>query len=297
MKSVGASLLILVFFFAPACASHPQFESVEPTLESFEPFDIPLEVNTRGVASLSLETSEGPIEFLLDTGADQALLIRAGAPVEDQLTRIGSEWKANAAGRMRLVPVYAIPEINLGPLQFTNVRAPVEHAKLPSYMPGQAVLGRGMLEGLTLDIDMPASRFGVLPSGALPDDFEDHDWITTDLVAINDGPVIRAQIDDSESTVRLVLDTGAITSHPDGAFGIVELPSDLTSDPSDESRPPIYRAQSVRIGEADIGPMSFYDMVHRFPRNTEGFLGNVLFPRFRVLIDPAARKVHLLEAD
>jgi hypothetical protein len=209
------------------------------------------------------------------------------------LERAGSEWKSNARGEFGPMPVYRIDRVTLGSLTFRDVRAVGESSTFPEFMPGDGVLGRGLLEGLTLDIDLPGGRLGVLPAGMKPPDFDASQWQAVPLLAMDDGPVVSMRIDDSDRALAVVLDTGAIANGPEGAYGVVELPGDLDADDELVEGLPMYRAQDVRLGEVSIGPMRFLVMDHADPPGTDGFLGNALYAARRVLVVPSEEKVFL----
>lgn len=284
--ALGASAL-------SACSSASPFASVQPALVAFEPFDLPLQVNEYGAATVTVPTSAGTLQLILDTGADQAMLLRADSPAATNLVQVGSMMKWNANGQMDRAPVYRIDELTLGPLRFTGVRAPLDRTEFPAFMPGDGVLGRGLLGDLTLDIDLPAHRLGLLPAGSLPRDFDARDWMEVPLLAYDNGPVVPVHVDGSARMLRLVMDTGAIATGPEGSCGVIELPTDLAPASEVVAGLPFYRARSVRLGDAMIGPMDFFVVDHPQPPGTQGFLGNVLYQHWRVLIVPARRKVFL----
>ncbi len=287
------SLSVCLIVGASGCSSTPPFATVEPTIESFESFALPLQVNDHGVATVAVQTSAGPLQLILDTGADQALLLRTDAPVAAHLKRVGSQTKWYANGKLDRTAVLGIPELTLGPLKYTNVRAPLESTEFPQFMPGDGVLGRGLLGNMTLDIDLPGKRLGLLPPGSLPRDFRAQDWIEVPLLAYDNGPVVPVQIDNSTHTLRMVMDTGAIATGSEGSYGVVELPSDLSPTADKVDGLPVYRAQTIHIGAASLGAMNLFVVKHPQPPGTHGFLGNVLYTRHRVLIVPATKTVYL----
>jgi len=278
------------------CAALPMYTSVDQDLADFEPFDLPLEVTEHGVALVTVQSAAGPLRLILDTGADQAVIVRTDSPVAASLPSVGSEWKARASGPFSRVPVYQLEEVYIGPLTFNKVRAPAEASEFPEFMPGDGMLGRGLLEGLTLDIDMPGRRLGILPAGVLPRDFNHDDWLAVPLLSMHDGPVVPMRLDDSETVLRIVLDTGAIAFADDDLYGVVELPRDLEPSPDQIEGLPVYRAANVRLGDAPIGPMRLFVMDHPQPPNTEGFLGSPLQMQWRILIVPAEKRVYLRRA-
>ena len=280
--------LIIVSLLIAACTSSPPYRAVTPGLDSFEAFEIPLRMNDQGVLFVSLEASAGPLELILDTGADQALLLFDSTQYE----RVGRQWKWNASGRLVRAPVLLIPDIQIGPLVYSCVRAPVEDLQLPPYMAvANGVLGRACLEGLTLDIDGPRGKLGVLPAGERPDDFERNRWLEVELLDMSNGPMIPMRLDDSAYTLRVVLDTGAIATGKDEPYGVVELPTDLEPLLEQERGLPVYQAESVRLGTEQFGPMRFYVKHHLQPPGTHGFLGNALYMNRRVIIEPVAQRV------
>ncbi len=295
-NDVVRSALGLVSIALCGCSHAPPYADVHPAIESFEPFEIPLQVNEQGVATLTVETSAGPLQLILDTGADQAMLIRADSPAAGQLEQAGTAWKSYGSGKMVRAAVYAIDEATLGPLHYTGVRAVSEVSDFPAFLPGDGVLGRGLLGEMTLDIDLPRRRLGLLPPAALPSDFNDAQWIKAPLLDYRNGPVAAVHLDGSSRTLRLVLDTGAIAIGPEGSYGVVELPADLSPAPDRVEGLPVYRARSVRIGGSDIGPMNFFVVNHPQPPGTHGFLGNALYRQHRVLIVPASRMVCIQRA-
>lgn len=282
---------LLVLSTLPACSGPTHTPPAE--ISSFDGVYLPLTVNDHGVPNLSVETSAGPLNLILDTGADQALLLREDSPVIASLERVGSEMKFDAAGGLRLAPVYRLDEVAVGPLRFTEVRAPLESSAFPEFMPGDGVLGRALLGEMTLDIDLPNRTLGVLPPAELPDDFADREWIEAPLLGYDDGPVIAVRLDESEEDLRMVLDTGAIATGPEGRYGVVELPADLTAEPDPVEGLPVYRAGEVRVGERSLGSMPFFVMHHPQPPDTQGFLGNVLFAGRRVIINPMLERVYI----
>lgn len=280
------------------CSTSQPNRSIEPEQLAFEPFDLPLEFNEHGVASVTIETSVGAIELVLDTGADQAILLQNDATIAEELERVDTEWHFSADGRLQRTAVYRFDEVRLGPLTFSEVRAPVEATDLPDFFAGQGMLGRALLEGLTLDIDVPGRRLGILPPGQLPDGFDPRAWYAIPLLSMDDGPVIPVHIDGSTRELHMVVDTGAIANGPGGFYGIVELPSDLPQPTEKHRGLPVYRAQSVRLGDLDIGSMHFFVMHYPEPPGTHGFLGNVLTERYRILIEPHTSQMYIhLPAD
>ncbi len=275
------------------CSSLPMYTSVDQNLATFEPFHVPLEVTEHGVALLTVQSSAGPLQLILDTGADQAMLIRMDSPVAESLPQAGAEWEAGASGGLSRVPVFQLDEVHIGPLTFNDVRAPAESSAFPDFMPGDGMLGRGLLVGLTLDIDMPVGRLGILPAGALPSDFNRDDWLAVPLLSMHDGPVVPMRLDDSETTLRMVLDTGAIAFADDDLYGIVELPRELKPARDQVEGLTVYRAANVRLGDVPVGPMRFFVMNHPQPPNTEGFLGSVLQMQWRIVIVPTEDRVYL----
>lgn len=284
-----------VLLFLAGCSTPLPYRSVEPALDSFEPFELPLHVNASGVATLMVESSAGPLELILDTGADQAILLRTDSRAVDGLQRTGSQWKSNASGKLVRTPVYGIDEIQIGPLRYQDVAAPLEESEFPPFMPGDGVLGRGLFEGLTLDINMPAGTLGIYTAGALPPDIDDQRWIVAPLVSMDDGPVVHVWLDQSTVTRALVLDTGAIAIGEGGLYAMVELPDDLAAPHTAEDRP-VYDAELVHLGDGAIGPISFFVVAHAQPPGTHGFLGNALFDTHRVVIDPAGMRVFIRPA-
>ncbi len=288
---------ILICSCGGGCSTTQPYETVTPGLELFEPFDVPLTVNEQGVAVVTVLTSMGPVELILDTGADQAILLRTDSEVINSLPRTGAQWKSSASGVLRRAAAYRIEAVSIGPLQFTGVEAVEEESSLPEFMPGDGVLGRGLIEGLTLDIDLPASRLGIYPAGVLPPDINDDGWIVAPLDSIHNGPVVNVRLDDSTTIRSLVLDTGAIALGDDGLYGLIELPDDIRPTRSADSDYPVFDARNVHVGDADIGPLSFYVKEYSQPPGTHGFLGNALFATHRVIIDPLGKRVFIRSAD
>jgi len=288
---IWAGICFLSSITLTGCGAERPYRSMQPT--QFAPFELPLTMNDRGVPLVTIETSAGPIRLILDTGADQAVLLQPDSPIIASLEQVGSERHFRADGHLASVPVYELEYVELGPLRFTGVRSPTIHDTLPDYMEGDGMLGRGLLNGLTLDIDGPGGRLGILPPGSRPADFDDVTWREVPLLSIHNGPVVPVQIDSSAETLRMVIDTGAIAFGPDGPYAIVELPGDLEQGDELLGALPVYHARSVRLGDADIGPMRFVVMNHPEPPGTEGFLGNALTQSRRIIIDGAAEVVFI----
>ena len=294
MHRVRAVLSSLLLVLAVAgCRPAPSFESVAPALDAFEPFELQLRMNEQGVLIVDVESSEGPLELILDTGADQAMLLFEGSLSDPpRFERVGSQGKWNASGRFVRAPVLLVPELQIGPLRYAGARAPIEDMRLPPFMSGaDGVLGRACFDGLTLDIDGPGRRLGVLPAGARPADFDERSWHEVELLDMRNGPVVPLRLDESTHELRVVLDTGAIARGSGGSYGVVELPPDLEPRPDLEHGLPVYHAKSVLLGDAQLGPMRFYVKHHPQPPRTQGFLGNALYMHRRVIIEPAAQRV------
>ena len=93
-----------------------------------------------------------------------------------------------------------------------------------------------------------------------------------------------------------MLDTGAIAFDDDGAYGIIELPPNVAPTERSGDRPPVYRCAELRVGTASLGAMPLFVIDHPQPPNTHGFLGNVLFPTHRVVIDLTGMMVYIRAA-
>ena len=293
-----AFAIVIAIVCAAGCSSIPPYASVSPDPATVRAFSIPLRVTDAGALLVTVESSIGPLELVVDTGADQPLLLRAAADRHTALPRAGHEWSGRAHGAITRRPVHTLGTLTLGPLQFRDVAVTVDDTALPEFMGTDGLLGRRLLDGFTLDFDAPNGRLSMLPGGTLPEEVtaSPEQWTAVPIDDLAYGPVIVVTLDDNPAPRRVVLDTGAIAFGPDGFLGIIELPRGVAPTERPADGPPIHRPAVMRAGDQPIGPFPLYVIDHPQPPRTHGFLGNVLFATHRVVIDPAGLTVYLRPA-
>lgn len=254
-----------------------------------------MRVNEVGVGFVTLQTEAGTAELALDTGAAEAIQLRPGTAILEGLNAIGRRWSANAYGRLSRRPVYDLREVHIGGRRIEQVRAVEMRDKLPEIVQADGLLGLDLFDGRTLDIDLPAGRLGVFPSGELPSDFIDQEWVTVPIVDDRNGYMVEIRVDDHPEVFRMVLDTGAVAYGSETTYGILDLPRRLKVHADNSVKPPVYQAELVHLGSGTIGSMAFLDLRFPEPPGADGFLGNALFRNHRVVIDPGQGRVHVAD--
>ncbi|MEZ5977552.1 MAG: hypothetical protein R3F34_04970 [Planctomycetota bacterium] len=285
------ALLLLAALALQACTTVPPYASVEPGIDAFEPFDVPLRVDAHGVLHVEVETSDGLLDLIVDTGADHAVLLRSDTEARERFAVVDREWHGNASGNWSRTAVRLVPWLRIGALRFTDVRAPEEGSDLPDFMTGDGMIGRGLLGEVALDVDAPHRRLGVAPSGWEPGDDERGAWTRVALLATEDGAVVPVEVDGSGRVLRVVLDTGAIAFADDVDFGLLDPAPDLGATGERDEGLPVHRATSVRLGGVELGAADFFLLEHPDPPRTDGFLGPMLHRRVRYVLDLAAGAV------
>lgn len=220
-------------------------------------------------------------------GPPHASQLPAGSPLLDGLDTVGHEMSANAKGRLSRRQVFEVSSLSIGQATASDVRVVEMNEPLSPLYGADGLLGMDLFRGLVLDIDFRSRRLVVFPPGHLPYDFTRQEWITVPLLDTKYGFSIEIGVDDHPEQFRMVLDSGAIAYRSNTHYSILDLPRDLRERADTSSDIPVYRANQVRIGNGSIGPMPFLDLDFSNPPRHDGFLGNALLIRHRVVIDPA----------
>ncbi len=209
------------------------------------------------------------------------------------LEPIGRERSADARGRRSRRSVFEISECTIGDVPLGTVYATQLNEPLAPIYGADGLLGTDLFSGLVLDIDFLSERFVVLPPGQLPRDFTRTDWITVPLVDDKHGFAVEIQLDGYPEVFRAILDSGAVAYGSNTHYAILDLPPELRGLADTSGEPAVYWAGLVRLGNGTIGPVPFLDIAFPEPPGQDGFLGNALFVRHRVVIDPSNDTVYI----
>ena len=289
---VGCCVLVLIAlaFGLSACTSRTM--TTKPLVVS-DPLVLPLRVTDSGVGVVVLRSAGGTANLALDTGAPYAIQLPKGSPVLSGLDPIGRDLSADAHGRRTRRHVFEIPECAIGEAPLRTVYAMELNEPLPPMFGADGLLGMDLFSGLVLDIDFQSERLLVLPPGELPPDFAQTEWITVPLVDDRHGFTIEIQLNDHPRVFRAILDSGAVAYGSKTHYAILDLPRELRALADTSSETAVYWADLVRLGNGTIGPVPFLDIALPEPPGQDGFLGNALFVRHRVVIDPSNDTVYI----
>ncbi|MGK6318257.1 aspartyl protease family protein [Sphingomonas sp. DT-204] len=293
---VAGLFLCLLLGTAPAAAEAPAVELAHDTAKQWVSFDL-----TPGNQIRFTMTVNGrPAVAVLDTGVTHSLISRRFA--EAIGLRPEAAGRADAIGGTVPLGWATVESLTIGGLTRTGGRLAVTDLKAiatGSAEPVDMLVGSDLLGRQALDIDYDARRFRLLPSGRLP-----FAGISVPLSVAPGSGVFLSELSIGRQRFKpVIVDTGDgssvtlsrevwgsarmpatpfTTAYAFGLGGAIE--TDLTVLPAIRLAGLTARNVEVRIeGEDGFSQLT----------GTAGRIGSGLLQRYRVLIDPAARRMVL----
>ncbi|HEU4959552.1 MAG TPA: aspartyl protease family protein [Sphingomonas sp.] len=294
-------LLLLLAGFAPAPpiapgAVAPVSRLAPDSARQWVPFTLTPGNQVRFTAMLDGK----PVTAILDTGLSTSVLSRDY--VRTAGLRVAQKGNATVIGGMVPIGWAATRSLSLGGL--TRRGGEIAVADIPALAAGggqsiDLLVGPDLLKGYALDIDYPAGRFRLLPSGQLP--------FRGASAPLGISPATNVYLTDGTLGGRrlhpLVVDTG------DGSMLTVSHRAWQAAEPDP---PPMTTATSYGLGGAVVTGLAIVpelrlgDLVARrievrveppggFSEaiGVEGRIGTGLMQRYRVLLDPGAGRMVL----
>ena len=297
MRVLAALLLVLTAAAPPPIApgaTAPVSTLLPDSAKRWVPFTLTPGNQVRFTATLD----GAPVSAILDTGLSFSVLSRDFVRrLHIKVTQRGSATVIGGA-----VPIgwAAMNTISLGGL--TRRGGEIAVADVPALAAGggdaiDLLVGPDLLAGYALDIDYPAHRFRLIPSGQLPFRGESAPLTTSPItnIYLTDGSLGRHALH------PLVVDTG------DGSMLTLSHAAWVAAEPAP---PPMTSAisyglgGSVVMGLAIVPALSLGDLTARQievrvepPRGfsdavgAQGRIGTGLLQRYRVLLDPRAGRM------
>lgn len=256
-----------------------------------------------GLMEIAVAVNGAPVRAVVDSGAqfaavDRALAERLQLPrnVAAPLLAFGVSGAPTLTHTVRLdlsLPGLAVPRLRAAALDLAAL-AQVTGREF------QLLIGRDVLERLVLEADFPLRRLRFLAAGAYA---PPPDARTFTLADTGQGPMVRIQVEASEP-MDVLVDTGAA-----GVLALSENAAQRTGLLAPDR--PISQAHSVSLGglsldrrvtarAVTIGNLTLRDVevqVYRPAANApapSGLLGAGLFARYRMALDLAADRLHLV---
>ncbi|WP_245832670.1 aspartyl protease family protein [Sphingomonas mucosissima] len=261
---------------------------------------IPFDLTPGNQLRFSLEIDGRPASAILDTGVSYSVLSRRFA--EQAAFRVTPGGSATAIGGMVPIGWTATERVRFGSV--TRHGGGMAVATLPALATGSAepvdlLVGRDLTERYALDIDFAARRFRLLPSGRMP-----FRGFTAPLAISRDRSVYVSEVNLGATHLRpMIVDTGdgsSVTVTPAGwtaaqisgvrttttiSFGLAgTVTSTIGIVPALRMGELTARQVEVRVEPAG----GFSETIQAAGRIGSGFL-----QKYRVLLDPTARRMIL----
>ncbi|UIJ46714.1 aspartyl protease family protein [Sphingomonas cannabina] len=291
---VAGLFLCLLLGAAPAVAEAPAVELASNTAAQWVSFDL-----TPGNQIRFTMTVNGrPATAVLDTGVTHSLISRRFAEAIGLRPVLAGQ--ADAIGGTVPLGWAAVESLAIGGLTRTGGRLAVADLKAiatGSAEPVEMLIGSDLLGRQALDIDYDARRFRLLPSGRLP-----FTGTSVPLSIAPDSGVFLSELSIGRHRFKpMIVDTGdgsSVTLSRE-IWGAARVPT-----------PPLTSAYAFGLGgaiETDLTVLPAVRLAGLTARNVEvriegkdgfsqltgtaGRIGSGLLQRYRVLIDPTAKRM------
>lgn len=302
-----STLLAAIALLAPAPAA-PR-PATAPALQPRGTFVLAADAERRWIAfdltpgnqmRFSLEINGSPATAILDTGVSYSVLSRRFA--EQAGLKVAPGGSATAIGGVVAIGWAATQQVRFGSV--TRHGGGMTVAALPALATGSTepvdlLVGRDLTERYALDIDFAARRFRLLPSGRLP-----FRGFTAPLTISRDRLVYVSEVTLGAAVLRpMIVDTGDGSSITVTAAGWnaaqvsgIRTTSSISFGLAGPVTSTIGIVPALRMGElvarhveVRVEPSGgFSETIQSAGRIGAGFLQN-----YRVLLDPAARRMIL----
>lgn len=297
MRALAAFLLVLA-----AAAPPPIAPGAKPAVKTLLPDSaahwVPFTLTPGNQVRFTAMFDNEPVTAILDTGLSYSVLSRDY--VRRAHVKVTQRGNATVIGGVVPIGWAATPKLSLGGL--TRQGGEIAVADVPALAAGggdaiDLLVGPDLLAGYALDIDYPAHRFRLLPSGLLP--------FRGASAPLSISPVTNVYVTDGKLGGRplhpLVVDTG------DGSMLTLSGRAWRRAEPDP---PPMTSAVSYGLGgtivtglaivpDVQLGDLDAKNIEVRVESadgfsdaiGTEGRIGTGFLQRYRVLLDPRAGRL------
>jgi len=293
-----ALFLLCLAPVAVASTAHPDAPTAITLSPDSESRWIPFELTPGNQVRFAVTLDGHALTAILDTGVSHSVLSRRSAAVRTERLRAGGT--ATAIGGTVAIEWIGTDALGFGGLTRTGgglAVAPLPAAATGSDVAVDLLVGRDLLGGVAIDLDYPARRFRLLPSGRLP-----FRGSVAPLRISSERQVFESEITISGRRLApMVVDTGdgsAVTlardrwaaAAPDGTPTTTTIGYGLAGAiVSDLAIVPAIRLGTLAARETEvrIEPNGGFSASIR----TAGRIGSGLLGRYRVLLDAGAGRM------